>query len=212
MNKQGPNGIPWCDYTWSPIVGCSPASSGCANCYAAAISKRFHLPWGRPHFRSDRLDEPAKVRNPGRVFICSMSDLGHEFVQPEWRSLILQAMQKAPQHQYIILTKRPGPWMRPFAEHGAWCGVTVENAHATWRLAMMYRYVPTRQMFASVEPMLEPVSLLGLAPAWVIAGPETGPKARPCKDEWINALADESPCFFDKRKNWKRREFPGGAT
>ena len=39
-------------------------------------------------------------------------------------------------------------------------------------------------------------------------GTETGPRARRCDDAWIDALADESRRFFDKRQNWTRREFP----
>jgi protein gp37 len=66
--------------------------------------------------------------------------------------------------------------------------------------------------FVSVEPMLGPVSFATMPedvrPDWVIAGPETGPKARPCADAWIEALAAESRCFFDKRDKWTRREFP----
>ena len=74
--------IEWCDWTWNPIVGCSPASEGCANCYAAAIARRFGMPWGRPVFRPERLNEPQRVKKPGRIFVCSMSDIGHERVCP----------------------------------------------------------------------------------------------------------------------------------
>lgn len=204
MNRTG---IEWCDWTWNPIVGCSPASAGCANCYAAAISKRFHLPWGSAHFMPERLTQPAKVRKPGRVFVCSMSDMGHETVKPEWRQAVYEVMQVAYWHTFIVLTKRPGPWMRAIPE-GTLCGVTVENDEALWRVSTLYRYVPTCAMVVSVEPMLGPLSLRGMVPLWVIAGPETGPKARRCEDAWIDALAAESPYFFDKRKNWTRREWP----
>lgn len=47
---------------------------------------------------------------------------------------------------------------------------------------------------------------------WVIAGPETGPGARPCKPEWIEGLYEQCQSagipFFDKRKNYLAREFP----
>jgi protein gp37 len=38
MNKQGKNGIEWCDYTWNPVTGCL---HGCGYCYAEKIAKRF---------------------------------------------------------------------------------------------------------------------------------------------------------------------------
>lgn len=207
MNKTK---IEWCDYTWNPIVGCSPVSAGCANCYAAAISRRFGLPWGSAHFMPDRLDQPAAVRKPSRVFVCSMTDIGHETVKEDWRMRIWGAMDHAPQHTYIILTKRPDNLRYTAMPPRLWVGVTVEDlaALARWD-ALGHAWQGTTVV--SVEPMLEPVSFASCdkVPDWVIAGPETGPKARPCDDAWIDALADESPCFFDKRKTgWTRREFP----
>jgi protein gp37 len=38
MNKQGKNGIEWCDASWSPVTGCL---HGCEYCYARKIAKRF---------------------------------------------------------------------------------------------------------------------------------------------------------------------------
>lgn len=50
---------------------------------------------------------------------------------------------------------------------------------------------------------------------WVIAGPETGPGARPCEPKWIEDLAEQCQKagvpFWDKRKEgWIRRERPKG--
>jgi protein gp37 len=39
--------IEWTGDTWNPIVGCSPASAGCDNCYAQGQVHRFDL-YGRP--------------------------------------------------------------------------------------------------------------------------------------------------------------------
>jgi protein gp37 len=92
-----------------------------------------------------------------------------------------------------------------------WMGVTIENNATQWRLEQLNLFsVQKCVRFVSVEPMLEPISFTSHAfrPGWVIAGPETGPQARRCENSWIDALATESPCFFDKRKNWKRREYP----
>lgn len=210
MNRTG---IEWCDWTWNPIVGCSPASNGCANCYAAAISKRFHLPWGTAHFMPDRITQPAKVRTPGRVFVCSMSDLGHETVRAGWLEQVCMGMQWASWHTYIVLTKRPGEWLRQLPRT-CWVGVTIEHPATAWRWNRLlgWGWPGSPVKFVSAEPLLEGMTFGWLPPNcrpdWVIAGPETGPKARRCDDAWIDALAAESPCFFDKRKTWHRREFP----
>ena len=183
-------------------------SAGCANCYAAAISRRFGLPWGKPVFKPERLGEPAKVAKPGRVFVCSMSDLGGATIVAQ--HAVGKAMQAAPWHQYIVLTKRPEMLSIDVLPSSTWVGVTVEDTAALARWDVLGKAWPGVTV-VSVEPMLEPVSFAscGKTPDWVIAGPETGPKARPCDDAWIDALADESPCFFDKRRTvWTRREFP----
>jgi protein gp37 len=38
MNRQGKNGIEWCDYTWNPVTGCL---HGCEYCYARRQVNRF---------------------------------------------------------------------------------------------------------------------------------------------------------------------------
>jgi len=81
--------------------------------------------------------------------------------------------------------------------------------------------IPAKVRFISVEPMLEPINISKwLKPYgesqqkldWVIAGPETGPNKRECKDEWIEDLwkqCDNAGVpFFDKRDNFQAREHP----
>jgi protein gp37 len=236
MNKTK---IEWCDYTWNPITGCSPVSEACENCYAAAISKRFKLPWGKPVFHPDRLGEPCWVKKPERIFVCSMSDLFHEGVQAEWIDKIFEIMWACPQHTFILLTKRPhlineklycGTEDCPVRELGqgdnllnVWMGVTVENqARAEERIPELLR-IPAVKRFVSVEPMLEDVDLvLWMSPKlmrrldWVICGPETGPKARLCDPEWIRRLYSHCRSFdipfFDKSEVTGVREFPAAKT
>ena len=214
--------IPWADYTWNPITGCSRSSPGCDHCYAAALSKRFGWPWGRAVLHPGRLGEPAKVRKPSRVFVCSMADLWHSTVEMAWQEAVYEAMRAAPWHTYIMLTKRPQnmtdlpvPWPTPW-----WIGVTGENQE--WmdlRWQRLTRSAPAADFrFVSVEPMIGPVSIYRclVKPDWVICGPETGPGARPCDPWWIADLAHECSVmgvpFFDKRdpsgSEFTRREFP----
>ena len=206
MNKTK---IEWCDWTWNPIVGCSKVSAGCQNCYAAAISKRYGFPWGQPVFMPERLVEPLKVKAAARIFVCSMSDFFHEKVLREWKEAVFKVMESASQHTFILLTKRPENVMSWWVElPNVWLGVTAENQAAVNSRLPILRKITAAVRFVSVEPMLEPV-IVWPEVDWVIAGPETGPRARRCPGEWIEALAADSKCFFDKRKEgWGRREWP----
>jgi len=218
MNRTLPKtDVPWATHSWPILRGCSAISDGCKNCYARTWHDRFAKymklpPWGTAHWIPENLSMPVNTKRPSRVFVAPMSDLGHETVQPEWRCLIAEAMQKAPQHQYIVLTKRPGPWLR-LVHRDCWVGVTIETQAHSIRWSQLRGWAwPGAVKFVSVEPMLSAVTFdwCGSPPDWVIAGPETGAKKRPCNPAWIDDLAAESPCFFDKREpiDGTRREWP----
>lgn len=230
MNKTS---IPWCDRSWNPIKGCSPVSEGCQNCYARKMAQRFHKPWGAPVFHPAVVEEVRSMvsrrwydrHGRQRIFVCSVSDLGHPGIRPEDRCAVLDMVSSfSCFHTFILLTKRPEvlvpalwDWKRSHHMCGLWqhlwVGVTAENqARADERIPYLESLDWCRR-FVSVEPMLGPVRDLPLWLDWVIAGPETGAGARPCDPGWIEALSDESPCFFDKRDpgwwSW-RREWPDG--
>jgi len=123
-------------------------------------------------------------------------------------------MLNAPQHTYILLTKRPQNIWSDFAPPvNWWLGVTCENQTRAYERWNILRNLDVRFLFVSVEPMLGPVTFSGWneecdRPDWVICGPETGPGARPCDPAWIDQLSRESPCFFDKCTAFTRREWP----
>lgn len=136
-------------------------------------------------------------------------------METRWRDAIFDVIQRNQHHTFIILTKRPenisiGRSWYP----NIWLGVTAENQEqyeSRWRSMWCRMTKPTSPdvLFISVEPMLGPINLVkGCEPDWVIAGPENGPKARPCHESWIHELSVQSKCFFDKRDKWIRREFP----
>lgn len=86
----------------------------------------------------------------------------------------------------------------------AWLGVSVENKkHGVPRIEYL-RAVPARTRFLSVEPLLEDLGELNLKDIhWVIVGGESGPKARPMKPEWAEAVRiqceEQDVAFFFKQ-------------
>lgn len=185
--------IGWCDYTWNPITGCSPVSAGCLNCYARRIAEgRLRGRAGynqrdpfRLDFHPDRLDEPAAKKEPSAVFVCSMSDFFHEEIRPYWRDQVFAAMSRVPQHTYLFLTKRRATCRLPGLN--CWLGVTTENQAAAdrrWGAITIHRQF-IGGTFISAEPLLGPIQIPeDVSVDWIIAGPETGPGARPCLPAW----------------------------
>jgi protein gp37 len=113
--------IEWCDATWNPIVGCSPVSNGCMNCYARRIVRRFPtitgmspepepepIGWdGRAHFMPYKLEQPLHWRNPRRIFVCSMGDLFHSSITNDQIAAVFGVMASCQRHTFMVLTKRP---------------------------------------------------------------------------------------------------------
>lgn len=70
-------------------------------------AKQYDRPFSQVQIMRDRLDEPSRVRKPSRWFVDSMSDLFHEDVPDGFIARVWMQMAQNPQHQFLILTKRP---------------------------------------------------------------------------------------------------------
>ena len=114
------SGISWTDATWNCLAGCEAVSPGCANCYAATMTRRLEAMGQKDytglttakHFNGtvrclpDKLSIPLKWRKSRRVFVNSMSDLFHEDVPDEFIDRVFAVMALCPNHTFQVLTKR----------------------------------------------------------------------------------------------------------
>ncbi|RMH70458.1 MAG: phage Gp37/Gp68 family protein [Bacteroidetes bacterium] len=209
------SGIEWTDASWNPVTGCTKVSSGCAHCYAERMAKRLQG-MGQRNYRNGfrltlhphMLDAPLRWRRPRRVFVNSMSDLFHENVPLPFIHRVFATMRRANWHQYQVLTKRAERLLaidpELHWEPHIWMGVSVENHRYVSRIDCLRR---TRAVvkFLSLEPLLGPLPNLDLTGIdWVIVGGESGPGARPMKEEWVVDIRDQCraagiPFFF---KQW----------
>ena len=207
------NPIGWCDETWNPITGCTPVSEGCANCYAAAIPKRFGWPGGfEVMFHPDRLDYPLHWKKPQRIFVGSMGDLFHDNVDTHDLDAVLEVIDACSQHTFQMLTKRAANLEHKLYQvtvaHGCrllgggvyipnlHLGVTVELQKYCDRIAML-NDIPAAKRFVSFEPLLGPM----VVPAaqmrrldQIIIGGETkgAYPGRECKLEWVRRLIEQA--------------------
>jgi len=207
--------IEWTESTWNPLTGCTKISPGCKNCYAERMAKRLKA-MGQPNYANGFeltthqhvLAKPLEWKRPQMIFVNSMSDLFHEDAPFDFIQQVFDVMRRAHWHTFQVLTKR--------SEHlldlnqdidwpaNVWMGVSVENSDYTFRINHL-RQTHARVKFLSLEPLLGPLPNLDLNDMdWVIVGGESGPGARPIREEWVvdirdQCLASHIPFFF---KQW----------
>jgi protein gp37 len=221
--------IEWTDATWNPVRGCTKVSPGCKHCYAERFAERFRGVEGHPFEQGfdlrlvpEKLAEPMKWSEPRMIFVNSMSDLFQQKVPIRFISRVALTMKLANWHTYQVLTKRSGrmrevlsgPLKEIAAEKHIWWGVSVEDKkYGIPRIADLQES-PAAVRFLSVEPLLEDVGRLPLEGiSWVIVGGESGPGARPMKEEWVVSIqeqcADAGVPFFFKQWGGVRKKLHG---
>jgi protein gp37 len=209
------SGIEWTEATWNPLTGCTKISPGCEHCYAERLSLRLQA-MGRPKYakgfelalHEDVLEQPLGWKRAQMIFVNSMSDLFHEDVPPRFIHDVFDVMRRASWHTFQVLTKRSGRLARLAPEidwpENVWMGVSVESIDWVHRIQDL-KNTGARVKFISLEPLLGPLPGLNLTSIdWIIVGGESGPGARPIREEWIIDIRDQCrasdiPFFF---KQW----------
>jgi protein gp37 len=170
---------------------------------------RFEAEYGRKRF----------------VFTASMSDVFDNQVDPAWRARLWDLIRQCDRLIWLVLTKRPQNIRKMLPpdwgtgwQH-VWLGTTVEHQEAANRNISALMLVPAFKRFLSCEPLLGPINLTDWQTEpegywgalefidWVIAGGESGPKARPSHPDWIRSLCDQCkaadvPFLFKQWGSW----------
>lgn len=209
MARNSP--IEWTHHTFNPWWGCTKISPACAHCYAEKWSRRVGLNlWGneepRRFFGDRHWREPiawnAEAKRTGiqrRVFCASMADVfePREDLNP-WRLRLWALIEQTPYLDWLLLTKRPEfvgdlvPWANSWPDN-VWLGTTAENQLWLNRRGKELARYPATVRFISCEPLLSPLDLTPVLQTvrWVIAGGESGAKARPSHPDWFRNLRDQ---------------------
>lgn len=207
--------IEWTESTWNPITGCTKVSPGCKHCYAERMALRLQA-MGQPNYaggfkltlHEHALELPLTWKKPRVIFVNSMSDLFHKDVPLEYIQKVFDVMYRASWNTFQVLTKRSERLLELTDAldwpDNVWMGVSVENGDCAFRIDHL-RQTDARIKFLSLEPLLGPLPSLDLdGMEWVIVGGESGPGARPVREEWIIEIREQCvakgvPFFF---KQW----------
>jgi protein gp37 len=194
--------IEWTESTWNPLTGCTKISPGCKHCYAERMSKRLQAMGQRNYINGFQLtlhetalELPLRWRKPQTIFVNSMSDLFHKDVPADYILRVFQVMNDAHWHRFQVLTKRADRLEEIQSQiiwtPNIWMGVSVENRKYSFRIDHL-RNTGAMIKFLSLEPLLGPLDNLNLQGInWAIVGGESGPGARPMKEEWVIDIRDQ---------------------
>jgi protein gp37 len=235
--------IEWCDATISPLYGCTRVSPACQNCYAEKLAARFvrnpqvqHLyagtvgtggKWtGKLNLHPERMEEALRWKKPRRIFVASQADLFHEDVPDSFLDAVFAYMAFAPQHTFLLLTKRPERMRYYLTVHcktsepiinadgsktftvgvplplpNVWLGVTVEDQQRADERIPVLLDTPAAKRFVSMEPLLGPVYIGEYLSGnrWMQSGyPMDAPL------DWVIAGGESGPNARPSHPDWFR--------
>lgn len=177
---------------------------------------RKPLQWDREH--AAFFAEHGRRR---RVFCASLADVFDTAWDPQWRSDLFKLIERTLNLDWLLLTKRIGNVRKMCGGVSAWpnvwLGATIANQEEADRDIPKLLATPARVRFLSCEPLLGPITLprewldgmykgelrhystgqsynaIDYRPKidWVIAGGESGGKARPSHPDWFRSLRDQ---------------------
>lgn len=140
-----------------------------------------------PTFHKYRLNDYID-KNGRNIFVCSMADLFGKWVPDKWIEEVFKACAKAPQHNYLFLTKNPGRYVDLINKvilpgtDNMWYGYSLTTDKDYYWQNLQYK------TFASMEPIMGPIPVPPCD--WVIIGAETGNRKDRVipKREWIEKI------------------------
>lgn len=212
--------IGWCDYSggdFNFIIGCTPVSEGCVNCYAATWAKRCGRIFGIVNIYQEKLlrlwkakwspgDQPYR-RGPGSkpiMFPVDLGDLFHPEVDDDFILWALDLMAARNDADWVLLTKRPhrmlditNYWLTltelSRLPSNLWCLITAENQRRAEERVPILLQVRAQVRGVSMEPMLEPIGLFDVDGEIASSLPERSMLYPADLLDWIIVGAESGP-------------------
>lgn len=132
----------------------------------------------------------------------------------EWRHDLCRLVEKTPELDWLLLTKRPQNYSRLVPKNwlngpprNVWLGTTAEDEQHYRQRWPILSAIPATVHFISYEPAVgalgNPDIGIGRLPSWIISGGESGWGARIMNPEWARECRDHCErlgiAFFHKQ-------------
>lgn len=163
MSKSG---IEYCTDGWTPISGClfHKTETCQCDCWAEKLRKRNPKAYPKgfyPAFHSTRLEDPLKLKGNKIIFTCHTGDAWGPWVKDEHLKMVLDIIQKCPQHTFLMLTKNPKRMNRFFSTlsrkvpDNVWLGTSITKDTELIRMFELPHSSLGGHRWVSFEPLLE---------------------------------------------------------
>ena len=204
---MGATGIPYCDKTWNPVVGCK----GCElpQCWAKDLHNMRHkaymagkklpdmykYPFSKIQLFPERLDEPLHWKKPRIIFVGSQTDLFGKDVHGGFLDKIFEVVNMCPQHKFLFLTKETKRMAEicqsdplHYCPDNAWFGATIVSSDDYLCRMEDLIDVPALHRWISFEPLwsgFPQIDFTGIN--WIVVGSDFNTK-RECNIQWVRNL------------------------
>ncbi|MDR3228179.1 MAG: phage Gp37/Gp68 family protein [Puniceicoccales bacterium] len=191
---------------WNLWHGCTKHSEGCLNCYVFRNDFKHGLD-STTIYKTRNFSLPVSRNKSGEYlfppqsffYTCFTSDFLHPKCD-EWRRDAWEIMRERSDCHFLFLTKRierfadclPPDWGDGY--DNVTVGSTCESQRQVDFRLPIFKRCPAKHKIIVHEPILTALDIsayLDREIEEVIAGGESGPRARPCRYEWFVSLREQ---------------------
>lgn len=205
--------MPHPDIEWDPFIGCTPPSTGCRNCYAAArvaalvkehpsimrVNGKARFT-GKVFFSKQMLHRPLVFTRKSIIFFCAHCDPYHPAIEYDKRAACFDVMHEADWHQFNVLTKYTKNAVAFHKRYGppssnVRIGFSAEDQPTfAERFDDMMQIEHNGLRIISLQPLINRIVLPDdIGNSWVVAMREVGDNPRYCAPQWFSSLREQ--CF-----------------